>query len=66
MNRSTLLCMSLALGLFCAITAVAQTSERFDYSAYKAVSSGVFANFTYPSRPLFQGTTNDDGEDPLP
>ena len=61
MNRSTSVCISLALGLFCAITAVAQTSERFDYSAYNAVSSGVFANFTYPSRPLFQGATGYDG-----
>ena len=61
MNRSTLLVISLALELFCAMTAVAQTSERFDYSAYNAVSSGVFANFTYPSRPLFQGATDDHG-----
>jgi hypothetical protein len=47
------------LSLFCAITAVAQTSERLDYSANNPVSSGVFANFTYPSRPLFQGRTDD-------
>ena len=53
--------MSLTLGLCCAMTAVAQTSKGFDYSAYNAVSSGVFANFTYPARPLFQGATDDDG-----
>jgi hypothetical protein len=50
--------MSLVSSLFCAMTAVSQTSERSDYSAYNPVSSGVFANFTYPSRPLFHGETN--------
>ena len=57
----TLVCVSLALGLFCVTTAVAQTSTRFDVSAYGPVSSGVFANFTYPSYPLFQGATDVDG-----
>jgi hypothetical protein len=45
------------------MTAVAQTSGHFDYSAYEAVSSGVFANFTYPSRPLFRGATDDGTTD---
>ncbi|HEU4507708.1 MAG TPA: hypothetical protein VFR78_05685 [Pyrinomonadaceae bacterium] len=61
MNRLTLLCASLVCGLFCAITAAAQTFERFDYSAYNPVSSGVFANFTYPARPLFKGAGGYDG-----
>lgn len=49
------------MGLCSALNAVAQTSGRFDYSAYKAVTSGVFANFKYPARPLFRGATDDDG-----
>jgi hypothetical protein len=61
MNRLTLLCVSLSLGLCLALDAVAQTSGSFDYSAYNAVSAGVFANFTYPAGPLFRGTTGDDG-----
>ena len=61
MIRLASLCLSLALGLFCAVTAVAQTSDGFNYSAYNAVSSGAFANFTYPSRPLFQGASCFDG-----
>jgi hypothetical protein len=61
MSRPTLLCVCLALVLFRATSAVGQTSERFDYSAYNPVTSGVFANFTYPSRPLFKGATDDDG-----
>ena len=61
MNRLSLLCMSLAIGLCVASNAPAQTSGPFDYSAYNPVSSGVFANFTYPARPLFRGSTGDDG-----
>ena len=49
------------MGACSPLNAVAQTAERFDYSAYNLVSSGVFANFTYPARPLFRGATGDDG-----
>ena len=59
MNRPLSVCIGLASGLLCAVTVVAQTPERFDYSAYGAVTSGVFANFTYPARPLFQDVTDD-------
>ncbi|HEX7774122.1 MAG TPA: hypothetical protein VF435_16985 [Pyrinomonadaceae bacterium] len=36
----------------------AQTNEGFNYSAYNPITTGVFANFTYPARPLFEGTEN--------
>jgi hypothetical protein len=36
----------------------AQTNERFNYSVYNPITSGVFANFTYPARPLFEGADN--------
>lgn len=61
MTRSTLLCISLALGFFSAKSAVAQISQPFNYSAYNPVTSGVFANFTYPSRPLFGSPIDDNG-----
>lgn len=61
MNRSITFCISLVLGLFCSTTAVAQTFDPPNYSNYNPVSSGVFANFTYPARPLFKGSTDDDG-----
>lgn len=49
------------MGLCSALNAATQTSGRFDYSAYNAVTSGVFANLNYPARPLFRGATDDDG-----
>lgn len=55
MNRLTQFCISLVFGLACALTAVAQTPQAPEYTPPEAVSSGVFANFTYPSRPLFDG-----------
>lgn len=61
MNRLTLLCISCALGFFSATNAVAQIAEPFNYSAYNPVSSGVFANFTYPSQPLFGSPSDDHG-----
>ena len=61
MNRLALLSISFAMGLCLASNAVAQTSGSFNYSAYNAVSTGFFANFTYPARPLFRGATGDDG-----
>ena len=61
MNTLLLLCIALTCGLLCAMSAVGQTPERFNYSAYSPVTSGVFANFTYPARPLFKGTSDDDG-----
>ena len=44
------------------MTTLAQTSGHFDYSAYNAVTTGVFANFTFPARPLFGRATDDDGK----
>lgn len=59
MKRLTLLCMLL---LLCATNSVAQTAERVDYAvAYEPVTSGVFANFTYPAWPIFKGASDDDG-----
>ena len=43
------------------MTAAAQTVEPPNYSNYSPVTSGVFANFTYPARPLFAGASDDDG-----
>ncbi len=57
MLRQTLLALS-----FCCVTnASAQTPRRFNYSNYNPVTSGVFANFTFPARPVFRGVTDDDG-----
>jgi hypothetical protein len=36
-------------------SAEAQNPERFNYAAYNPVTSGIFANFTYPARSLFEG-----------
>jgi hypothetical protein len=54
-KKSVLLCIVLTYCWLCARSAEAQTPERFDLSAYDTVTSGVFANFTYPARPLFKG-----------
>lgn len=59
MNKSLLFCI--AVGLLSAVSAVAQTPNGFNYAGYSPVTSGVFANFTYPARVLFAGATDDDG-----
>lgn len=55
MRRSLLLCIVLTCCWLRAGSAEAQTPVRFDLSAYERVTSGVFADFTYPARPLFEG-----------
>jgi hypothetical protein len=58
-KKSLLLCIVLTCCWLCARSAEAQTPEHFDISAYNPVTSGVFANFTYPARPLFKGAAVD-------
>ena len=60
MKKSLLLCMVLTCCWLRAGSAEAQTSDRFDVSAYDPVTSGAFADFTYPARPLFKGATGAD------
>src|SRR5687768_11128741 len=55
MRKSLLFCISFTCCWLCVRSAEAQTPEHFDYSAYNPVTSGAFANFTYPARPLFEG-----------
>lgn len=45
----------------CVMSAVAQTPDRFNYSNYNPLTKGVFANFTFPARTVFEGSTDDDG-----
>lgn len=59
MKRSLLPCIVLTCCWLCARSAEAQTPEHFDFSAYNTVTSGVFADFTYPARPLFKGAAVD-------
>jgi len=47
--------------LICADIATGQTPNGFNYSNYNPVTSGVFANFTFPAAPVFRGATDDDG-----
>ena len=60
MKKSLLLCVSFACCWLFVRSAEAQTPARFDFSAYEPITSGVFANFTYPARPLFEGAADDD------
>jgi len=61
MRKTLLLCLGFACCWLCVRSAGAQTPERFDYSAYSPVTSGVFASFTYPASPLFKGASDTDG-----
>lgn len=58
MKVSLLLSLSIACCWLSALSVNAQTNERFNYSVYNPITSGVFANFTYPARPLFEGADN--------
>src|SRR5262245_6769587 len=57
MRKFLLLCVVLhCLGYFLEVEA--RQPERFNYSSYHPVTSGFFANFSYPARPLFEGAVN--------
>ena len=51
---------SLALNLLFVANIAAQSLTPFNYSAYNPVTTGTFANFTYPAHPLFYGAGNTD------